>query len=89
MANRDSKGRFLPGHEVARLGGLATAEKPAPADCAHCRQYGYTSHMQHLGHLGLAAVMESNPEYGLWIRKKIRTANRDSGRPEHNGLYSW
>ncbi len=89
MANRDAKGRFLPGHKFAQLGGLTTAQKAAPADCEHCRQYGYETWMQHLGHLGLSAVMATAPEVGLWIRKQIRARNRENGRPPHNGLYKW
>ena len=38
------------------------ASRPAPQDCAFCRKNRYESWMQHLGHLGFAAVAK---KFGL------------------------
>lgn len=70
--------------EDRRKGGKATAQKPAPADCSHCHFHGYKTWMQHIGHLGLDALAEKNPEYMLTVRKKLRASNRQNGRPPHN-----
>jgi len=60
------------------LGGQALAAKPAPEDCAHCTTMGYTSWMQHIGHLGWRGMMVASPETAKKLRKRIA----ETGRPE-------
>ena len=55
-----------------RKGGLATAKRKAPQDCAHCRMMGYTSWMQHIGHLGFAAMLLKSPQAAHIVRAKIK-----------------
>lgn len=58
--------------EASRKGGLATAAKPAPKDCRHCQMMGYTSWMQHIGHLGFAAMLLKSPSAAHIVRAKIK-----------------
>lgn len=62
------------------LGGQAAAQKAAPRGCGHCKVMGYTSWMQHLGHLGFQAVMRDNPGALHSIRDKVRKTGRQSSR---------
>lgn len=55
-----------------RKGGLTTATLPAPADCRHCQMRGYTSWLQHAGHLGFAAMMLKSPSAAHIVRAKIK-----------------
>ncbi len=78
----------MPRHQLTDedrvRGGKSAANRPAPEDCDVCQRNGYTGWMQHLGHKGLATLMETTPEYGLWVRKRIRAYNRNHGRPPHH-----
>ena len=64
-------------------GGRAVASKPAPQNCEHCRACGYTSWMQHLGHLGFSAVMNNNPGALSGLRDKINA----TGNPATTEMY--
>jgi hypothetical protein len=70
------------------LGGQSTARKPAPADCERCRLLGYTSWMQHIGHLGFRAVLHDYPEALHSLRPKIKRTGRASSRARWKQLSS-
>lgn len=67
-------------------GGRATSRKPAPADCDHCRLLGYTSWMQHIGHLGFRAVLDDYPEALHSLRPKIKRTGRATTRETYRRL---
>jgi hypothetical protein len=60
----------------AKAGGRVMATRPAPSNCHHCHCMGYTTWMQHLGHLGFAAVMLNNPSALHTLRQKIHKSSR-------------
>lgn len=59
----------------ASAGGRAVARKPAPEDCGHCRMMGYTSWMQHLGHLAARKLLQDHPTAISHVFQIIRARN--------------
>ena len=75
------------GDNGRRLGGSAKMSMPAPEDCEHCRERGYRTMAQHLGHRGLAKAAKRK---GLTVEKwcKHLVAKNDPW-PENGAHSQW
>ena len=72
------------GRKGRKAGGKARAAiynaLPAPGDCEHCAQMGYTTMAQHNGHKGFRVVMDNRPEALSNLKEKIKRTGRADSR---------